>query len=328
MTSDHLGRSTFVAHDVPDLINVVPVLLGFRPTESLVAIATNGPRRRFGFRMRLDFSPGLDPDDLATFVVTHLEAQGAEGVVVLVLTEHQAAARDALAAIEAGLGPIEPVVLARADVTHYWVDVPGFPAGGVAYELEGHHVAVVHAIVEGQEILPDREALVRRYAAARGDQAERAAEAVSAVLPGVLDRMRSSSGPLGPVGLGELRGVVGKVEAGVPLDDVDTARLVVWAHAVEVRTAIGALVTPDTARRWLPALAHAARAAVPPFEPAVLCLAAYAAWLTGDGAQARVAVDRALGADPRSTLALALLDVLDRGVRPPRPGDASLTDVG
>ena len=51
MTSD-AERPTYVAHDVPDLLNLVPTLLGFHPTESLVAVATHGPRRRFGFRMR------------------------------------------------------------------------------------------------------------------------------------------------------------------------------------------------------------------------------------------------------------------------------------
>ena len=44
----------FTAHDIPDLINTLPVLFGFTPEDSLVAIGTYGPRNRLGFRMRVD----------------------------------------------------------------------------------------------------------------------------------------------------------------------------------------------------------------------------------------------------------------------------------
>src|SRR5689334_2740937 len=41
MTQTH---SVYTAHDIPDLLNALPTLFGFRPQESLVAVATRGPR--------------------------------------------------------------------------------------------------------------------------------------------------------------------------------------------------------------------------------------------------------------------------------------------
>lgn len=84
---------TFVAHDVSDLLNALPTLFGFRPSESLVAVATNGPRRRFGFRMRVDLPPQEQVDPLARLVSRHLRHQGAEGAVLVAVTERQDIAR-------------------------------------------------------------------------------------------------------------------------------------------------------------------------------------------------------------------------------------------
>ena len=71
--------SVYTAHDIPDLFNALPTLFGFGITESLVAVATRGPRRRFGFRLRVDIPAPEHVDELARIVVGHLRHQGAEG---------------------------------------------------------------------------------------------------------------------------------------------------------------------------------------------------------------------------------------------------------
>ncbi|VXB98820.1 hypothetical protein AERO9AM_30365 [Aeromicrobium sp. 9AM] len=157
--------SVYTAHDIPDLLNTLPTLFGFRPEESLVAVSTRGPRRRFGFRLRVDIPDPEDIDQLAEIVVGHLGRHGAEGAIFLAVTQQQAVARDLLAAIEERLAPIDLVVAARADGERYWSDEPGFPPDGIAYETSDHHLAVVQAIAAGQQILPDRQALVDRFAA-------------------------------------------------------------------------------------------------------------------------------------------------------------------
>ncbi|MET1038228.1 MAG: DUF4192 family protein, partial [Aeromicrobium sp.] len=117
----------FVAHDVPDLINSLPTLFGFRPTESVVAVATHGRRRRFGFRLRMDMPALQDVPEQARTVVDHLRHQGAEGAVVIALTTRQDVALDLLDEIHAELDDIDMIVRARADGERYWTDEPGSP---------------------------------------------------------------------------------------------------------------------------------------------------------------------------------------------------------
>src|SRR5688500_17535011 len=102
--------SVYTAHDIPDLLNALPTLFGFRPEESLVAVSTHGPRRRFGFRLRVDIPAPEDVEELAEVVVGHLGRQGAEGAIFLAVTQQQVVARDLLAAIERQLPPIDLIV--------------------------------------------------------------------------------------------------------------------------------------------------------------------------------------------------------------------------
>ena len=58
------------------------------------------------------------------------------------------------------------------------------------------------------------------------------------------------------------------------------------------------------------------RRAEPPYVPAVASLLAFTAWQCGNGALANVALDRALEADPRYSMALLLRDTIDAGTPP------------
>jgi hypothetical protein len=53
-----------------------------------------------------------------------------------------------------------------------------------------------------------------------------------------------------------------------------------------------------------------------PYVPAPACLLAFAAWRSGHGALASVAVDRALARDPAYSMAVLLEDVLRYGLPP------------
>ena len=311
--------SVYTAHDIPDLLNTLPTLFGFRPQESLVAVSTRGPRRRFGFRLRVDIPAPEDVEELAAIVVGHLARQGAEGAIFLAVTQEQDVARDLLAAIERQLPPIALVVAVRADGARYWSDEPGFPLEGIPYETSDHHLAVVQAIAAGQQILPDRQALVDRVAAVsrpRRGWLERAAdEVLRQVVPLIA---RTPDRDLAAVGMQQVQPILDRGLAGERLSDDEVTRFSVWMSSIRVRDEVWGQITAETADDMLRLLALMSRSVVPPFEPGVLSLAAFAAWLTGDGAQALIAVERALDADRAYSMAGLMLQMLEGGVPPSR----------
>lgn len=310
------SRPVFTAHDIPDLFNALPTLFGFRPSESVVAIATHGPRRRMGFRLRLDLPPARHVDAAAAVIVGHLRRQGAEGAIVLAVTEHQGIAHDVLDAVEHQLGDIVPIVVARSDGARYWVDVPGFPADGIVYETSDHHVSIVQAIAEGQQILPDRQALVDRFAPVAGQQREHMlvlAESARARIDAVVERADEA---IDVVAMRELDPMLDQVRAGHDITDEQAAALSVWVSTIIVRDALWGRITRETADVALDLMVRVARVVVPPHEPAVLSLTAFAAWLTGDGAQALIAGERARRTDPQYSMAALVLQIVESGVSP------------
>jgi hypothetical protein len=309
--------SVYTAHDISDLLNTLPTLFGFRPAESLVGVATHGPRRRFGFRLRVDIPAPEQVEQLARLVVGHLRHQGAEGAIFLAVTREQEVARDLLAAIERQLGPIALIVAARADGERYWSDEPGFPAEGIAYETSDHHLSVVQAIAAGQEILPDRDALAVRFAAVRPPRRAFMERAVDEVLDQLVPLVAGTDPvQLQEIAMCQVQSILDRGLAGERLSDGDLARFCVLVCGTRVRDAVWAQITRETAEPMLRLLATVSRSVVPPFEPPVLSLAAFAAWLTGDGAQSLIAAERALRADPRYSMAQLMMETLENGVPP------------
>lgn len=309
-------RPVFTAHDIPDLFNALPTMFGFRPRESVVAIATHGPRRRMGFRMRLDVPSARHVDAAADLIAEHLRRQGAEGVIVLAVTAQQAIAHDVLDAVELRLGDIEPIVVARSDGDRYWVDLPGFPAEGIAYETSDHHLSIVKAIAEGQQILPDRQALVDRYAAVAGERRDHMLVVTSTARRTVLGILGRHAQDSAVVGMRELEPMLRQTAAGVDISDEEAAALSVWVSSMSVRDALWSRFTPDNSEPALRLMVRVAGVVVPPYEPAVLALAAFAAWLGGDGAQALIAAERAHAADPDYAMASLVLQIVDNGLSP------------
>lgn len=313
-------ESVFTAHDVPDVLATVPTLFGFRPHESFVAIATYGPRCRFGFSLRLDL-PGLEhAGTAADLAVHHLRRQGADGAILLALSEDHERAE---AVVRAGLERLEPdltpIVIAWADGRRYWQPLPGFPEQGIRYETSAHHEAVVRAVAAGQEVLADRDDLVARFAACSGEVLDRMAVVTEGELDRVLRRFGESLTDSALVGaaMGELDPVLDRaLNEQERLSDVEVALVSLWCASVMVRDELMSRINRDNARDWLRVLTDVAGRVVPPFVPSVLCLAGFAAYMLGDGAQAVIALERSLAADPQHVLSRLLMQLIQGGVSP------------
>ncbi len=119
----------------------------------------------------------------------------------------------------------------------------------------------------------------------------------------------------------QVRPIFERCLQGDRVSDEDAVRLSVWLNRRDVRDEVWGWITRDNAPAVLCLLTHASSIVVPPFEPAVLGLAAFAAWLSGDGAQALIAVERALAADPLYSMAGGVLELLEAGVSPMHWGE-------
>jgi hypothetical protein len=102
------------------------------------------------------------------------------------------------------------------------------------------------------------------------------------------------------------------------LGPAEVADLAVWAQAIPVRDAAWSLMTCSHASRHRSLWEQVLRRARAPYEPAVACLAAFAAWLEGNGALALCALDRARAADPGYSMASLIEEVIGSAVPPSR----------
>ena len=316
----------FTAHDIPDLINTLPTLFGFTPEDSIVAIATFGPRNRLGFRLRMDM-PAIEQIGLAAGqIVAHLAHQGAEGAIVIAVTDQTDVAERLVPQIERRLGDIRPVLGAWADGTRYWTTFDDCDPAGHPYQMSEHHLSVVQAIAGGQEILPNRAALAAKLEPEGGPRRvwlNHGAETVASQIAAALNTRQDRS--VEEVGLDDLAPALQAALTRRGFTDDMTLRFAIWATILPVRDALWALITPDNARDMVGLWSHVARCAPPSASPPSLSLAGFAAWLSGDGALALIAAERALAIDPHYTLAGLLLKLLEGGVPPSswRPIDGS-----
>ncbi|KQY59457.1 hypothetical protein ASD11_07800 [Aeromicrobium sp. Root495] len=322
-SDDERGRMTsqrpvYTAHDPSDLVNVLPAAFGFVPQESLCAIATRGPRHRMGFRMRLDLDDRIPPEEVARLVHLHLSRQGAEGAMIIAVSQRPEMAEQYVWAAERGLGSIKPVVSVWATDDRYWTTFADCEPAGHPYERSLHHVAVVQAVAEGQEILASRDELRTRIARETGQRrhwldraADEQAEQVGALLMGAradepsVDVARRDVGPL-----------LDRVRAGDALSDGEVLRLAVWTISIGVRDDLVAQVERSTSGQMRALWQRAARIVPQSLRAPVLCLAGFAAHRCGDGAQALICAETAAREEPEYSLAMLLLQIIEAGISP------------
>ena len=306
-----------------DLLALVPRLLGFHPEQSVVLLTVGDARTPFHARVDLPADP-VAAEELSGHLARVAAQNGVTRAAVVVYTDDAGAAE--LLAEQLGdrltARAVEVVCRIRADGRRWWdLEDPcsGYDDVGQAYDVRSHPF-MAQAVVEGDVVLPSRQALADTLVGDDPDEVER----VAALAGDAVDRLAAAdrSGPAAARRL-DLEAVwvrrrVGRfVAAGERLDSHDVARLatlttvqvplrdVAWAEISRVDAARHVDLWRDVVRR-VPAELRAAPAA----------LLAFAAWLAGDGALAWCAVDRSLQADPGYGLATLVARALEGAVPP------------
>ena len=300
--------TTLTARSPEDLLAAVPVVLGFRPSESLVMLTFGG---RHTFHARVDLP---EPDDPARVLREVAEAllepalqQEVDHVAFVAYTGH--------ARLAARLGRCLVPVFSRAGVgvidvlrAHEgcWASVPSRPKQRELppqpYDDLSHPFAA-QAVFAGRVTHPTRDDL-RRLLAPQPDVRNR------------VDQARVALPPVGPDELGWMLDalVCCVTERRAPSDD-EAARLLRAATVVELRDAalyaVGA--SPEEHLDLWSALLRAASDAE---VPDVAALTAFCAWRSGCGALAWCALDRCFEVDPCHGLGLALAECLVRALPP------------
>nr|WTA70783.1 DUF4192 domain-containing protein [Micromonospora sp. NBC_00855] len=320
-----------------DIVVAVPYLLGFHPTDSLVCIALD--ERRIPFVARLDLPEPSALDDFAP-AAAHTAALLARYASAVILVGYGPAERvaPASAALTTELQRIDvgvPEVLRVAD-GRYWC-LCGAPAcaAGVAYDPSGSSVPA-EAVYLGIAPLPDRAALRDLITPVTGPPRTRmraATETALRRLAGMLTDGRDPTAAAGQPpssppeqvvtdGVTAVRQAYECAVRGDVLSDDEVAWLTVVLMVPEVRD--HAWVTGDGSDAQRRLWTDVTRRATPGLSAAPACLLAVTAYLDGDGALARIGIDRALDADPDYRLAHLLAEALRAGV-PPQVWQAAIT---
>lgn len=315
------------------IVAAIPYLVGFHPAESVVAVGLRADSATVCVTMRVDLPMRRASRPLADMIAAHLAHAGAGATCLAVFTEqtHGHAPRAGLIrALEAALEPHEISV-----VDAIWVRSGRWrsyrcrrpdccPPGGTAVDASAVPELAAAAAWMGEAVLDSREDLERSLAPLGADlraELDRTFEWVGRRLIEELaqrgwDAVASDSRKL------LSSAVSARVEASAELAPADVARLALGLADVAVRDAALAWVGTDLEHAAESLWVELVRRATPPYDSAPATLLAVHAYLRGNGAYARIALDRALASDPGYSFARLLAEGLDRGVPPGALRDA------
>ncbi len=319
-----------------DILGVLPYRLGFHPTESLVVVCLEGPRRRDRLVLRLDLPSAAEEDAVAAEVAERVAHVGASAAVVVVYTGARSRPRRGRLArsglvralwqelADRRVGLQEALLVTDGRWWSYLCHDPACcPVAGTPLPDEPTEATVryaVEAVAQGEIVLADRDALRRSvepsdHAVARAVR-EQAALAAEQLLIAAGEDGAGLDGPraLTTARLESLRGRWERGDRRLPPDDA--AVVVLGLHDKTCRDTAMTAVLDDDTESLLDLLGALARQADDLDAAPVCTVLGWVAYAVGNGALAAVAAERAARCEPGYAMAELLLESMDRMVPP------------
>lgn len=302
------GKTTLTARSPEDLLALVPLVLGFHPTESLVML-TFGPDRG-AFHARVDL-PGRDEIDGVVDLLLSAALRNRIDRVVFVLYTDDADAAFEIAPLLVSAFVAEQIGvidLLRTDGTRWFPLAGGPDHEGTAYDVSAHPFTA-QGVYDGAVTQPTRLALAESLVGPVDEVAQVEAE-IPARLGRVPDLQRTA----------EARWLVDLIGRCTSSDESpvagELARLVVAVLDVELRDVAWTHMNHANARAHVELWSDVVRRTPDDFVAAPATLLAFAAWLTGQGALAWCALDRVHDVDPAYSLAELVAGALTAAMPP------------
>jgi hypothetical protein len=311
-----------------DLISAVPYLLGFHPHHSVVVVGLH--QGEVVVTIRVDLDELVGAGQLVDAVLA-MQRGGASEYIAVVFDDRAEVALDAngalfpwrglaeeliAAAQEAGGSVSDALLVSQGRYRSYLCTPDCCPPQGRRLDEKASPIAAA-ATYAGLVALPDRDAVGRlldpRPSSEREGFRPALAEAVDeyceALVAGRAEHADRSVKR-------RIFAFARAANVGRELPGGDQlARLGVALRRIAVRDAVWMAVDDrrlDGDLLWR----HLARELPSPYDAAPLFLTGWHAWRAGDGALARIAVERALASDPAYSAADLLMTALNRAVDP------------
>jgi hypothetical protein len=312
------ARLRFTVRHASDLLAVIPSLVGFHPTESIVAVLMRSGHVALTMRIDLPTTPSVA--DAGAALARQLTAVARDNRVSrIALVGYSAEPLPANRLLTATMdemarkgSSVELADVYYADGERWWsltCSGPCCPLEGTAYDL-GSHPYVAEAVYAGMSIEPSRAAL--REGLLGPDPAEVAEleETLAAVLDCLieLDDLRLANSAIQQT----VRDSLDRAE----VSDEVCARLALLALNKTVRDHAWAMITHDDADLHAQLWRRVVSRVPPVVSAAPLGLLGMAAWIGGNGALQNVCGERLAEIHPGYTLGEILLDLSNRAVPP------------
>ncbi|HEY9412660.1 MAG TPA: DUF4192 domain-containing protein [Jiangellaceae bacterium] len=315
-----------------DLVGVLPALIGFRPSESLVVLCMHGSRLRTGLAMRFDLPPEERRGAVVAEAVRCAVGEGADAVLVVCYTDgadtQQELPQTTLvqavveAALVQGVGVVDALLVRGKAWFSYTCEAECCPRSGTPLPDPGEGAAgrfAAEAALHGRVIRASRaelEASVRGPVAVREIAVRQVFDRAAATLAAEWEHHGPGAAHAQTVSLVEAA-VARRGGGGRVVTDDQAARIVTGLDDRWARDDVATLPVEDQAA-FLDVLVELARRTPDGRSAAICTVVAWVAYQHGNGALANVALDRALRDDPAYVMARVLLEAMGARVHPSR----------